>query len=413
MSEYPAVLEKERDCLIAHSNDAEKKIKIILQNAKDLLKKDPDTAFEMATNAMKKVSGTRELLRTFKARLADFDKARMSHAVEIQRADQLIQDALAYLTGLKEKGYLVFPDRELAAARQDIKAAQDMLSERNGVPDYHSVIRYADSAAIKARTVQDGWEKRLGVQQANSSNLGKMRQWYEKIFPQSEHSYQEAFGRLKARTPSEVWQEVVRNVEIKNAKVKTEFYNLLAMADFQNGMNRQEFEAAGKTISRLMVLMNEAEAVFKQPENTLKEFAEAEIKAKNMASQAAQAIGQAERAVSDSDAEGAGRSKLQEAKENISKAKILEKSDLPNWLLLAGLLAGAVSLARSAENEARNKADEAERARRRKREEEERRRRDDYYHSSSSSWSSGSSSGGSFGGFGGGSFGGGGASGHW
>lgn len=412
--QYPITMIRELENLAADSARVKEVVEKTLQEARKLLKTKPDLAKSRVAEAQSLVGFLQKDIRAFEEKREAFDEARTSHLEKIQKADQSIKGTLVYLTGLKEKGYSVFPDKELAAARQDIKAAQDILSERGDVPDYHSVIKCAESAVTKARVVQDSWEKRLGIQRANSKNLNRLFLWPEQSFPQLKNSCQIALEQLKAKAPPEVWESLAKDAAKKEAMVEKEFGELWGEAERLNRIEKQEFEEAAKKIEKIYDLVKAAELSLRQPGKTLDGFITAQAEAKTLVLEAAQAINQAESAISDSDAEGAGRSKLQEAKEKVLEAKNLEKSDLPNWLLAAGLLAGALALARAAKSEAKNRADEVEGARCRKREQEERRRRDDDYHSSSS-WSSGSSGGGGggFGGFGGGSFGGGGASGHF
>lgn len=410
---YPAVMEKELASLVASEVNVKKRSDDDLREAQKLLKKDPDLSMVKITEAQDRINSFQRTIQAFKEKQKAFDEARTSHLERIKNADQSIQNTTVYLTGLKEKGYFVSIDKELVVVRKDWKSAQDILSVKDDVPDYHVVIKYAENVAKEARKVQTAWDERLNVQQTNNQALKRLSLWSGN---QMKIAYQLALEKLKARAPSEVWESLAEDIKQKEVTLKVEFSRLSRDAEILNGTEKQEFTAAAKTIKRLDDLIKNVELSLQQPGKTLQEFIEAELKAATMASQAVSKINQAEKVVKGPDnTEGAGRGALAKAKEEVSKAENLKKSGLPNWLLVAGILTGAITLAQASEKQAWDKIDEL---RRRKMDEENRRQREEYkkerdrinsWSSSSSSYSSSSS----FGGFGGGGFGGGGASGGW
>lgn len=415
--QYPAAIERERTNLAAEEVRAKEEIKKKLGEARELLRKDPDLAKIKTAEAQRSASLFQEISRKFKEKLSAFDEARSCYEGKMRDADKVIGDAVDYLAGLKEKGYFISPDDALSPVKSELKIARNLLTGKgkDDIPDYPLVIKYAEAAVKEAKTIQNFWQKHCDRRVSNEAKLADIKLWRETSLPQLEKFCQTALGDLKIKTPQDVWGAVETQVKY-NEPLKTEFDKLIKEAERLNGMEKQDFATAGVMVDNVQVMRSSIETVLGCPRKTLQEFAEAQAKAKTLASQAAGVISQTERAVNDSDAEGAGRSKLQGAKEKLSKAKDIEKSSLPNWLLVAGFIAGAVALAKAAEREAEDRSNEVKMARRRRREEEDRRRREDEYHSGSS-WSSGSSSGGhsggGFGGFGGGGFGGGGASGGW
>lgn len=417
--QYPAAMAKEWTDLTARNIDLGNKVKDILQGVQKLLKKDPELARLEVAKAQESVGYFQDVIRACGAKQNAFDNARLCYGEKIKEADLAIKDTFVYLTGLKEKRYVVAPDQESAPARQEVEMARGILSEGSGVPDYRAVINHAEWAARKAQAVKDRWEKRLSLERANAEKLSQLSVWFGQFFQPLKTTCEADLEALKAKAPPEVWEPIDKDIKQKEALAEAEFGNLFNAATRLNGKDKQEFEAAAKTIEKMNNLKKDVELSLGQPRATLQSFAEAQKKVKTAMLQAVNAIKQAKDSVSNSDAGGAGRDKLQAAKGQLARAVNLEKSDLPNWILVTGLLAGAIALAQVAEQEARDRVAEAERVRRRQREEkerEERRRRDDDYYHSSPSWSSGSSSSsssGGFGGFGGGSFGGGGASGSW
>lgn len=410
--QYPAAMAKEQVSLAADIRNSEKKTEEALQEAKTSLKKNPDSVKPQIDAEKNHISRLQENLRRYEIEWDNFDAARLSHDGQIQKAYQSLQEAGAYLAELKEKGYFISPDDELAPALQDMKTAQDALQD--DIPDYLLVIRYAQRAADRALAAQHRWGNRIGTQRANDRSLGQLCFWLANSLPQLKSSSRNALSELSMEAPLEIWEPLVNEFG-QRLTVKTEFEKLSSAAKNLNGMHKQDFEAAAIIIEKINNLKKETEASLARPAKTLHDFVEARSKTETLILQASRAVNQAEIAVRNSDAEGAGSGKLQEAQGKVSKAKNYKASNLPNWLLVAGLLAGAISLAQAAESEAKNRADEVEAARRRKKREQDERRRNSYYYGSS--WSSGSlssgHSGGGFGGFGGGSFGGGGASGHW
>lgn len=413
---YPLVLNEKQNRLISDGVDLKKSIEAAGEMIKLQLKKDPDTGWAQTLEVQKTISGFREKSRMLKADRSAFDGARQSHGKILSKAVEATKNVSIYFTELARKGYALSPDKELVAANNELKIAQNILAATNDVPDYRLVVGHAEEAVKRAETVRNSWEKRLSVQRCNEQSLKQIRQWHKESFPLLVESWQGFMEKLRTSTPVEVWKPVFNDAEQKRIMIATEFGNLINTAEHLNDMNEQKFEMAAESIENISALKKAGEVSLAQAGKTLQGFAEARAKAKTLSVQASGFINRAESAINAADTEGAGRGKLQKAKEEVSKAGKLEKSDLPNWLLVVTTFTAAISLAQNAESEAKNRAEEIESARRRRREQERRRREEeDSHHSSawSSSSSSFSSSSSSFGGFGGGSFGGGGASGSW
>ncbi len=437
---YPVALNKRQVELIADGNNLKELTETSVKEITRLLKKDPDGAWTKTSETQRAVSGFREKSRMLKAERYDFDAARQTHEKTFSKAVDMVQNTSAYLGQMALKGYAVSSEKELVAVNDKIKAVREILAKTDDAPDYFLAIKYADEATKKAKIVLDVWQRLSVLRESNNRNLIEMRRWYEEPLPALTVAYQKSLEELKTKTPAAVWEPISSMSEKVGPTAIAEFGTLLNTAERLNGMTDQKFEAAARAIEGLQRLKRENETLLAQPERTMQDFIQAPDEAKILAVQALNFISQAEKTASDSEASGAGRGKIKEAKDKVAEAEKLKKDDSPNWLLVVVVLTTAIALARAGEREAKDQIEEVENTRRRQREEErrkrrakeeeERRRREEaaavaaaavaaaaHSHSSSSSYYSSSSSsssfGGGFGGFGGGGFGGGGASGHF
>lgn len=183
-------------------------------------------------------------------------------------------------------------------------------------------------------------------------------------------------------------------------------------------MEKQDFFGASKDIVQAKTKIESARRTLKDITNREAKIKEAKKSYENRLQGAETSVQQALDKIKNSDVGETAKNKAQEAKQKLNEAKqTVRAGGLVNWLLVALLLASAVTLADEAKTKSQSDIDDAEEKRKkaaeaaRKKAEAERKRQEESRYSYSSHHTSGSGHSVFHGG--GGRFGGGGASGRW
>lgn len=256
---------------------------------------------------------------------------------------------------------------------------------------------------------------RQALRKQDSDNVSLLRKC-ELLLEEAKKEYPKAKERLddlRQDGPKTIWADLEKLLGQAPGQIESGEKKLgqLGKLRLENGWQGSEKTAV--KIGELLIVATALANLLDDVNAKTKEVRTAKEKSPKLLKDLASSIESTEGDLGNKDISKKTKKCLDDAKDQHNKAKSLMDNSLVDWLVVYGLITGAIALISQAKSGVKSDKAAAEEARRPK----PRRSTydDDSYHSSSSSsWSSsGSGSGGGFGGFGGGSFGGGGASGSW